>query len=176
MVEYGRITKENFTKYSLDTFIRHQQVQEVWRFIDGQWKLVPCRFTEDWSIDRRREVAEEILEGVENQGYAYAAWEKNRVVGYSYISPEPLGSAGQYMELRLFHISEPFRGMGIGRRLFEMAAEEAKRNGARKLYISAHSSRESQAAYRKLGCVHAQEVVEVIAQAEPFDVQMEYCL
>ena len=35
---------------------------------------------------------------------------------------------------------------------------------------------ESQAAYRVLGCVHAQEINAALAQAEPCDVQMEYLL
>ena len=48
--------------------------------------------------------------------------------------------------------------------------------GADKLYISAHSSKESQAAYRALGCTPAEEVNEGLAAAEPFDVQMEYRL
>ena len=57
-----------------------------------------------------------------------------------------------------------------------MACEEARRLGADKLYISAHSSKESQAAYRALGCTPAEEVNEGLAAAEPFDVQMEYRL
>ena len=47
---------------------------------------------------------------------------------------------------------------------------------AEKLYISAHSSKESQAAYRALGCVHAEEINAKLAQEEPCDVQMEYRL
>ena len=36
---------------------------------------------------------------------------------------------------------------------FYQACEEARRLGADKLHISAHSSKESQAAYKALGCV-----------------------
>lgn len=72
--------------------------------------------------------------------------------------------------------SEPFRGMGVGRKLFEKAAGVAREYGAKKLYISAHSSKESQAAYKALGCVHAEEIIPWIADEEPFDVQLEYVL
>ena len=51
-----------------------------------------------------------------------------------------------------------------------------RKRGADKLYISAHSSKESQAAYRALGCTPAEEVNEGLAAAEPYDVQMEYKL
>lgn len=66
--------------------------------------------------------------------------------------------------------------MGIGRELFRLACEEAHKHGAKKLYISAHSSKESQSAYRALGCVEAEEIDPVIAENEPFDIQMEYRL
>jgi len=57
-----------------------------------------------------------------------------------------------------------------------MVCEEARRLGADKLYIAAHSSKESQAAYRALGCTPVEEINEELAAAEPFDVQMEYRL
>ena len=80
------------------------------------------------------------------------------------------------MQLLLFHVSEPYRRRGIGRKLFELACKTAKEVGAKKLYISAHSSKESQAAYRKLGCIEAAEINQVIAENEPYDVQMEFVL
>jgi len=42
--------------------------------------------------------------------------------------------------------------------------------------ISAHFYKESQAAYRRLGCVEATEINQVIAENEPYDVQREYVL
>ena len=45
-----------------------------------------------------------------------------------------------------------------------------------KLYISAHSSKESQAAYKAIGCVHAEEINQKLAEEEPCDVQLEYVL
>lgn len=46
--------------------------------------------------------------------------------------------------------------------------------GAEKLYISAHSSKESQAAYQELGCTLATEINEKLAEEEPFNVPLEY--
>ena len=66
-----------------------------------------------------------------------------------------------------FQISEEYRRQGIGRKLFSMACEEVRRLGADKLYISAHSSKESQAAYRALGCMPAEEVNEDWQQRSP---------
>ena len=48
--------------------------------------------------------------------------------------------------------------------------------GAKKLYISAHSAVETQAFYRAMGCVEAQEYNQKHVEAEPYDCQMECSL
>jgi len=98
------------------------------------------------------------------------------LLGYITVGTEKIGTEKQYVQLVTFQISKPYRGMGVGRRLFEKAADVAKECGAKKLYISAHSSKESQAAYKALGCVYATEIIPAIADEEPFDVQLEYVL
>jgi hypothetical protein len=48
--------------------------------------------------------------------------------------------------------------------------------GAQKLYISAHSSQESQAFYKAMGCVEAMEYNKRLVSEEPCDCQLEYNL
>ncbi len=60
--------------------------------------------------------------------------------------------------------------------LFEQICFEAKQFGAKKLYISAHSAEESIAAYKKYGCVLAEEPDRAHMQKEPFDLNFEYDL
>lgn len=175
-IKYNKLTDKYFSKYSLDDFIRHQEVTECWRRSDAGLILTPVSFVEDWDRQKCREVAESILDGISGSGFAYGAFCDNRIAGYIYVSTEFFGSEGQYIELEMFHVSEPFRRMGIGRELFRLACEEAGKLGAKKLYISAHSSKESQAAYRAIGCVEAEEINREIAESEPCDIQMEYKL
>ena len=106
----------------------------------------------------------------------YGAFDGGQIIGFAIVSHRIFGTASRYVQLVCFQISEEYRRQGIGRKLFSMACEETRRLGAEKLYISAHSSKESQAAYRALGCTPAEEVNEELAAAEPFDVQMEYRL
>ena len=121
-------------------------------------------------------MAREILHIIAGKGFAYGAFCEEKVVGYILVSNEFFGSSDQYFELLLYHVSEPYRRRGIGKKLFELACKTAKEIGARKLYISAHSSKESQVAYQKLGCIEAAEINQVIAENEPYDVQMEFIL
>lgn len=175
-ITFSRLSTQNFAEDSLDDFIRHQEVKECWRKVGEGYALVPNEYVEDWDVAKCRKIAQTILRGMDGTGFAYGAFWEEKVIGYIYLSTKCFGSENQYIELQLFHISEPFRRKGIGKELFRLACEEAGRIGAGKLYISAHSSKESQEAYRKLGCTDAIEINQKIAQDEPFDIQMEYSL
>lgn len=176
-VRLERLTKQNFSECALDAFVRHQEVTQCWRQIDGEWRLLPIRFTEEWDAEECRCIAKHIAEGLSAGSIVgFGAFDGDAVVGYITIGTARFGSGAQYAQLVEFEVSEGYRGRKIGKRLFGLGCEAARALGAQKLYISAHSSMESQAAYRALGCVHAQEINAALAQAEPCDVQMEYML
>lgn len=176
-IHYKKMSTENFNIHSLDHFVRHQQVSECWRNVDGQWKLVPIKFEENWSIEQRRKIAADVAFHMESDQTAIGAFDGEEVIGFITISHNIFGKTAKYVELVCFQVSEPYRGKKIGKTLFCRACEEAKRLlGADKLYISAHSSKESQAAYKAFGCVHAEEINQKLAEEEPCDVQLEYVL
>ena len=174
--QYKRLDNNNFTGNSLDDFVRHQTVTECWRKIDNDWKLVPNVYEENWPQIQCREIAEDLVYNINNDQTGFGAFDGERIIGFATVSHRIFGASARYVQLVCFQISEEYRRQGIGRKLFSMACEEARRLGADKLYISAHSSKESQAAYRALGCSFAEEINEELAAAEPFDVQMEYRL
>ncbi len=174
--QYKRLDNNNFTGHSLDDFVRHQAVTECLRKTDNGWELVPIVFEENWSQEKCREIAEDILRNINLDQTGFGAFDGGRIIGFVTVSHRIFGASARYVQLVCFQISEEYRRQGIGRKLFSMACEEARQLGAHKLYISAHSSKESQAAYRALGCTPAKEINEELAAAEPFDVQMEYKL
>ena len=176
-IRFEGLTGQNFSERSLDAFVRHQEVTQCWRKIDGEWKLLPIRFTEEWDLQACRRIAGDIAEGLAAGSIiGFGAFDGDAVVGYITVGTARFGSRAQYVQLVEFEVSEAHRGRKIGRQLFELGCGAARALGAERLYISAHSSMESQAAYRALGCVHAEEINAALAQAEPCDVQMEYLL
>ena len=174
--QYKRLDNHNFTGNALDDFVRHQTVTACWRKTDDGWKLVRNVYEENWPRARCREIAEDMLLHIKLDQTGFGAFDGERLIGFVTVSHRIFGAAARYVQLVCFQISEEYRRQGIGRKLFSMACEEARRLGADKLYISAHSSQASQAAYRALGCTPAEEVNEGLAAAEPYDVQMEYKL
>lgn len=175
-ITYKRLDHTNFSASSLDGFVRHQQVKECWRRVEEEWKLLPVAFTEDWSQAKCREIAADIVLHMETDQTAFGAFDHGQVVGFATLSHNFFGATARYLELVCFQVSEPYRGQGIGKALFQMVCQQARCLGAEKLYISGHSSKESQGAYKALGCVLAQEINEEIAGREPCDVQLEYAL
>lgn len=175
-IKYEQLNSENFDRYSLDTFVRYQQVEECWRRVGDEWRLLPVPFVEDWSVEQCREIAADVEQHMERDQSAFGAFCGGQVIGFLTVSHIFFGETARYVELVCFQVSRPYRGRGIGRVLFRLACEEARRLGAEKLYISGHSAKESQAAYRALGCVHAEEIEPGLAAEEPFDVPLEYVL
>ncbi|MDE7262580.1 MAG: GNAT family N-acetyltransferase [Oscillospiraceae bacterium] len=170
-ITYKRITAENFFPTSLDGFVFRQEVRECWRRTEGRWKLLPVAYTDDSGPD-----AQTVLDALRDGAPAFGAWLEGTLVGLALLAKERFGSAGQYVDLAEFYVSLPWRRRGIGEKLFTLACQGARELGAEKLYISAHSARESIAAYRKYGCVEAEEVNQFLAEKEPCDVQMEFRL
>lgn len=92
------------------------------------------------------------------------------------MSSEKIGENKEYMDLTNIHVSEDVRRRGIGKKLFEEATFWAQKQGAEKIYISAHSAVESQAFYKAMGCVEAKQYQQKHVEQEPFDCQLEYSL
>ena len=164
VIHYEKLNGKNFNTYSLDHFVRHQRVSECWRNVDGQWKLIPIEFEENWTVEQCQKIAADVALHMENDQTAIGAFDGEEVIGFITVSHNIFGNTAKYVELVCFQVSEPYRGIGIGKALFYQACEEAKKLGADKLYISAHSSKESQAAYKAMGCIHAEEINQKLAE------------
>ena len=129
---------------------------------------------DQWS-ERDYEVLVKCLKNTaETGGLVLGAFADGKLKGLVSVEGRPMGRAGNYRDLSSLHVSEECRGMGIGRALFDAAADWARNQGAEKLYISGHSAVETQAFYRAMGCVEAQEYDPVHTAAEPYDCQLEF--
>ena len=164
----------DLTGHSLDDFVRRRTVTECWRKTDNDREPVPNVHEENRSQAQCRKIAEEVVDHINLDRTGFGAFDGERVIGFATVSRRVFGTAAGYVQPVCFQIPEEYRRQGVGRKLFLMACDEARRPGADRMYISAHSSKESQAAYRAPGCTPAEEVNEELAAAEPFDVQMGY--
>lgn len=168
--EYYNLSISGDGRYLL-AFRDYDGMAELYRITYPGEEMVPEAVTQpETEIETTTEVQIETTTEAEVE----TTFDNKQIAGFITISHTMFGSTADYVELVCFQVSEPYRGLGIGKVLFGLATEEAKTLGADKLYISAHSSKESQAVYKALGCVHAKEINLKLAEEEPCDVQLEY--
>ncbi len=161
---------------ALDDFVRHQETHQVLRYKEGKLLKEDAVFIDEWNLEALRQRVKQLNHLMQAGGKVVVARHQNKIIGFASISSDVFGDFADYVELTMCHVSKPFRGHGIGKRLFQLCAKEALNCGATKLYIGAHPSYESQAFYQKMGTELAQEINAEIAQREPFDIQLEYDL
>ncbi len=139
-----------------------------------RYDLKDDHFVEEWNAADKGRVVQALRRCLRTGGTVVGAFARSDLVGFASVEGTPFGAKQEYLELSFIHVSCERRKRGIGRRLFELCCEAAKREGARKLYIGAHPSEDTQRFYRSLGCTLATEINEAIHAREPLDIQLEF--
>lgn len=176
MIVYKELSEQELNRELFRHFTRRQVVTDCWRRVDGRWTVRPDPFVDDWSEEDFQVLLQCLQNTVRTGGFVYAAFLEDRLKGFVSVEAELFGGEQRYLDLTSIHVSADMRGRGIGRALFMAAEDWARKKGARKLYISAHSAVETQSFYRAMGCVEAEVPCEKHVDAEPFDCQLERLL
>ena len=175
-MDYRELGETEINAHLLDGFERQQEVVKCWRKPGGTWIIADDSFIDQWSMEERKELIMALKDTVHAGGVVFAAVAGDGLKGFASVEPNPFGSECSYLDLSNLHVSKELRGLGIGRQLFLLCVSWARRRGADKLYISAHSAVETQAFYRAMGCVEAAEYSARHVKKEPYDCQLEYIL
>ena len=157
-------------------FIRRQEVSSVWTKATGEWRIVEEPYLDDWSQADYETLCEHLRTTLSRGGAVFGAFSGEKIKAFVSVESVLYGSAREYLDMPYLHVSRELRKQGVGRKLIGIAADWAKRHGAKKLYISANSSVETQAFYRAVGCVEAKEYDPEHVLHEPWDCQMEMVL
>lgn len=191
MIQYRTLNSNEINRQLFRHFVRRQKVTLCRRRESGEWVWKSDPFIDDWSEDDYEILVKCLKNTILTGGFVYAVFycQDNRMElpiessandphlkGFVSVEPRFFGSQKQYLDLSSIHVSADLRGQGIGKALFTSAAEWARRKGAKKLYISSHSAMETQAFYKAMGCVEAEEYNQKHVKAEPYDCQLEYKL
>lgn len=176
MITYRNLNFNEINENLFSNFVRRQVVTKCWRRIDGCWVIIDAPFIDDWSGEDYRALIINLKQILKCGGLVFGAFSEGNLKGFAAVPSYLTGSKKQYADLLELHVSEDMRRRGIGTKLFAAAVNYAKDLGAERLYISAHSAAESQAFYRSLGCIDAEELNAKHVEREPFDCQLEYKL
>lgn len=164
------------TENLLDSYNRYQEVNKVWRVENNTKVIKDISFIEDWNYDQKQENIKELKETILSNGSVFVAYEGNVLKGFASLCGALSGGNNEYLQLLKLQVSYDYRGKGIGKLLFYTCSEKARKLGAQKLYISGHSSIETQSFYKTVGCVDAKWLDKRQVDLEPYDCQLEYVL
>jgi len=154
-----------------------QYIGKAWREVEGHLKLVEIDYYDlSWPNGYETHL-KHLVETVVGDGLAVGAFDhRQKMIGFVSVRRDFFGETAPYVLLDQLFITREARGNGLGRRLFEAAAEGARQWGAEKLYICAGSAEETIAFYWALGCKTAVEVNRALFDADPRDLQLEFVL
>lgn len=176
MISYKILYENDINRSLFNNFIRRQTVVKCLRKEQERWIIKDAPFTDDWSETDYQQLISHLKILLRSNGFVCGAFYQGVLKGFVSVDADWFWGYGEYLDLTNLHVSEDMRRTGIGRILFLTAAEWAKKQGAKKLYLSAHSAVETQAFYRSMGCTDAEIYSQKHVEEEPYDCQMEYVL
>lgn len=146
-----RLFLQDLTDHLLDHFIRLEETTHILVLRGGELFEESSPWLDDWDDADRKDQLHH-LQNAAAAGAVFGAFEQGELIGFSSIALPFLGEEQEMLELQKLHVSAPARGMGVGSALFQAAAQQAGRMGAKSLYISSHPGVKAQAFYRRMGC------------------------
>ena len=171
-----KLDAQSCTPDFLAKFNRYQEVKRCWRKENGEWRLKDIPHIAQWNDKEKMKKIAGLRSCISRGGVVLGAFVDNDLIGFASVGNRFFGAGGEYLRLEMLHVSYEHRRTGIGKMLFHEICSEAKALGAKKLYITAHSSEETQAFYKSVGCTEATEVIGALLEEEPIDCHLEYCL
>ena len=131
--------------------------------MNGYWVLQPTNNQRRWPSEKRLWISQYIKEQIHNGGFAFGAFQNEKMVGFVCVEGTIIDS---YANLTMLFIDDDYKRKGIGRSLFEKAKKEALLIGARKLFVSSIPSEETISFYFSVGCKDAEIIIPDFVDTE----------
>lgn len=175
MIEGRQLTRDEIPGiWRID---RAEVIEGVYYLVDGALVLKPEHFdAQGWPPGESEKYTPLLEDGFDRGGWFYGLFDGGALVGVAVLESQFIGKGNDTLQLEFLHVSRAYRGQGYGRRLFLMAADEARRRGAQRMYISATPSEHTISFYLSLGCRVTLEPDPILFEREPEDIHLLYDL
>ena len=156
---------------------RSELVEAVYSVDNGILRLRPEHHdVKGWPPGEAERYAPILADCCDRGGWFYGLFDDENPVGVAVLESRFIGKGSSQLQLKFLHVSSTYRDRGLGGQLFILAATEARKRGARSLYISATPSEHTIKFYLRLGCKPASEPDPELFELEPEDIHLEYDL
>ncbi len=156
---------------------RREVIDKIYYLEDGRLVLKPEHYDmQGWPPGEAELYTPILLDCFDRGGWFRGLFDEERLVAAAVLESRFIGVHGDLLQLKALHVGSGYRGQGLGRRLFDSAKAEARRRGAKGLYISATPSEHTINFYLRLGCTLTAHPDPELFALEPEDIHLEYTL
>jgi predicted N-acetyltransferase YhbS len=156
------------------TIDRRETIDNIYVVENGALVMRPHRIdVRGWPPGEAEKYTPILLECFDRGGWFHGAFDGGKLVGAVVLDAKRIGRGKDQLQLEFLHVSNAYRGKGLGKRLFELARATARERGARRLYVSATPSENTVNFYRRRGCVLTREPDAELFAREPEDIHFE---
>jgi predicted N-acetyltransferase YhbS len=155
------------------TIDRSETHHHVYRVRQGQLVRVPYHFeVPGWRQEDVEPETAKLLDCFDRGGSFLGAFDGDPLVGIAVVDSARVGRARDQIQLFYLYVSRAYRGLGVGKRLFDAALTVARDAGATALYVSSTPTENTVDFYLARGCVLAPEPDPRLLAAEPDDIHL----
>ncbi len=159
------------------TIDRAEIIENLYYLKNGVLALQPEYYdVRGWPLGESEQYTPILMDCFDRGGTFYGLFQNETLIGVAILDNQFIGTNKDQLQLKFLHISQAYRGQGLGKKLFKKAAAKAQTLQARRLYISATPSENTINFYLNLGCVIAKEIDPKLFELEPEDIHLEYFL
>jgi predicted N-acetyltransferase YhbS len=153
---------------------RREVIENVYYFENGELVLKPEHYDmQGWPSGDVEKSTQTLLDCFDRGGWFCGAFDDGVLVGVAILDNKFIGRDGNQLQLKFLHVSRDYRKQGLGKRLFQLAADRARDMGAKQMYISATPSENTVNFYVRLGSVVTKEPDLELFAFEPEDIHFE---
>ncbi|WP_159888701.1 GNAT family N-acetyltransferase [Paenibacillus puerhi] len=171
MIEIQKLNEEQVQK--LSDIDRSEFIDLIYEMQDGN--IVEIQVGHEcpnWDKVTLKEIQDRFRFELRHGGTAVGAFNDSRLVGFGVLSHKFRGMRKDHLQIDLMYVSREYRRQGIGSRIMESLSNEARRRGAKYLYISSTETRSAVSFYRSHSSYLTREIDQELFDKEPKDIHM----
>lgn len=152
---------------------RREVIDNIYSLEKGVLVLHPDHFDmQGWPPGEGALYTPILLDCFDRGGWFCGIFDNDQIVAVAVLESKRIGSANDQLQLKFLHVGRDYRGLRLGKRLFDLAKQAAASRGARQMYISATPSGHTIDFYLRQECVIASEVDPELFALEPEDIHL----
>jgi predicted N-acetyltransferase YhbS len=156
------------------TIDRSEEIHNIYVLEEGALVLKPAYFlARGWPPGEAEKYTPVLLDCFERGGWFYGFFDGSQLVAIAVVETAMIGKNRDLLQLKELHVSQGYRGRGLGKKLFDLSKEIARQRGARGLYISATPSEHTIQFYLRQGCALSAQPDPDLFAFEPEDIHLE---